>query len=422
MASQFTNPVSGLGQGISGIASTATTDLGLAAVGSWVTGAASAVLHDTADVLSETTSPRLDSTWFSTAYWRVAGIGAVLTLPFLFAASVQALTRSDLGLLLRAAFGYLPLAMLAVAIAAPLTMLMLSASDELAAAVASAAGQQGASFLDGAAGPLAAIAVISGSPFLGFLMALFTVAGALALWMELLVREAAVYVIVLLLPLVFAAFVWPARRVWALRSIEMLTALVLSKFAIVAVLSLGGAALAHGLGSGPAGVMAGVVLLALGAFAPWALLRLFPLAEIASGTAGALRSHSASVVSALHHADEWATAAQRWAATTAQMRRSAGPPPVPTASVGPAPQDEDATADAGAEAATSDAAVDARAEAAAVTPTPPAEAAPATDKAPPRTWRVKAPVLDLNSLDTYRPMPPAETPELEDRPPGQPEP
>ena len=65
------------------------------------------------------------------------------------------------------------------------------------------------------------------------------------LWIELLIREAAVYVIVLMLPLFFAAMVWPARRVWAVRAVEMLVALILSKFAIVAVLSLGGAALGH---------------------------------------------------------------------------------------------------------------------------------------------------------------------------------
>lgn len=348
-AGPFANPVAGLGQGVTGIASTATTDLGVAAIGALVSDAATSVLHETAHVLAETTTPHLESTWFSSVYWRVAGIAAILTLPFLFAAAVQALIRSDLTLLLRAALGYLPLAMLAVAVAAPLTMLMLSASDELAAAVSSAAGQQGVTFLDGAVGPLGAIGLISGSPFLGLVMALFTVAGALTLWMELLVREAAVYVIVLLLPLAFAAFVWPARRIWALRSVEVLMALVLSKFAIVAVLSLGGSALAHGLNDGLAGLMAGVVLLVLGAFAPWALLRLFPLAEIASGTAGALRSHSASALSALHHADDWATLAQRWVATTAQMRRAAGPAGSPTLTA-PADQSREDTAESAPEA------------------------------------------------------------------------
>ena len=37
------------------------------------------------------------------------------------------------------------------------------------------------------------------------------------------------------------------------------------------------------------GLMAGAVLIMLAAFSPWALLRLIPLAELASGAAGALR-------------------------------------------------------------------------------------------------------------------------------------
>ena len=76
----------------------------------------------------------------------------MLTLPFLFAAAVQALIRSDLGLLVRAAFGYLPLAMLAVAIAAPVTMLLLAASDEMCGLVSSAAGNASAHFLAHAGG------------------------------------------------------------------------------------------------------------------------------------------------------------------------------------------------------------------------------------------------------------------------------
>jgi hypothetical protein len=316
-------PASALGQGITGLASTATTALALTAIGTWVSGGATFVLHATAHVLGETTAPHLGSPWFSGAYWRVAGIAAVLTLPFLFAAAIQALVRSDLTLLVRAALGYLPLAMLAVAIAAPLTMLLLSASDELAAAVSSAAGHESVGFLDRAAGPLTALGAISGSPFLAFLVALFTVAGALVLWIELLMREAAVYVIVLMLPLAFAALVWPARRIWAIRSIELLVALILSKFAIVAVLSLGGAALGQSVHGSIAGLLAGIVLLGLGAFAPWALLRLLPLAEVASGAAGALRGQTGMAGSAWQYAGGWANEAHRWVSTTANMRRLA---------------------------------------------------------------------------------------------------
>jgi hypothetical protein len=300
-----------LGAG-SGAAGAATTAVGLAAIGAWVIGGAKFALDETAKVLGATTSPQLQSTWFSSAYWRMAAIAALLTLPFLFAAAIQALVRSDLALLGRAAFGYLPLALLAVGIAAPLTMLLLAASDEMSAIVSAAAGNAGAHFLGVAGATIGALSLASRSPFLAFLVGLLTAAGALTLWVELLLREAAVYVIVLMLPLVFAALVWPARRVWAIRAVELLVALVLSKFAIVAVLALGGAALNHGASHGATTLLLGLVLVVLGAFAPWALLALLPLHELASGAMGSLRSQARPMGGALANADSRAYVAEDW--------------------------------------------------------------------------------------------------------------
>lgn len=329
--------------GGSGVASTATTALTFAAVVAWAVGGARYVLHATAQVLSATTSPQLTSTWFSATYWRVAEIAALLTLPFLFAAALQALARSDLTLLMRAVFGYLPLAFLAVAIAAPLTMLLLSASDELSAFVTSAAGHQSSHFLRHSIELLGLIAVTGASPFVVFLIGLLTVVGALVLWMELLVREAAVYVIVLMLPLAFAALVWPARRIWAIRSIELLIALILSKFAIVAVLALGGAALDQSVHRSVTGLLAGAVLMSLAAFAPWAMLRLVPLAEIASAAAGSLSAGS-HLTQRLRDSDAWAAEGANWATRTAEMRDDAGATPTPDAARA---TKEDADANAG---------------------------------------------------------------------------
>ena len=214
------NPVGAAGTLASGAASavsTATAGLALAAISASVAGAAGGVLNDTAAALGSTTSPQLRTTWFSSTYWRMAAIAAVLTLPFLFAAAVQALIRSDVALLIRAAFGYLPLAMLAIGIAAPLTMLLLAACDELCSFISSAAGNQSAHFLARIAVSAGGLAALDGSPFLAFFIGLFVIVATFALWVELLLREAAVYVIVLMLPLAFSAFVWPARRIWAIR-------------------------------------------------------------------------------------------------------------------------------------------------------------------------------------------------------------
>jgi hypothetical protein len=322
-------------------------------MGAWVLGGARFALHETAKVLSETTTPQLGTSWFSATYWRVAGIAALLTLPFLFAAAVQALVHSDLALLLRTVLGYLPLAMLAVGVAAPVTILLLSASDELSGLVSSATGEPGSHALTLSGVLAGGVFGVTGSTFLIFFLGLLTVAGATALWIEMLMREAAVYVVVLMLPLAFSALVWPARRVWAIRAVELLIALILSKFAVVAVLSLGGAAMDQTAHSITAPII-GLVLVMMGAFAPWALLRLIPLSELGAGALESLRGHGQTVSGRTDRpfadalmGDEWATA------TTAEMRRGAEDAAPRRQSVPAALPDEEAVGEGGAGAAES---------------------------------------------------------------------
>jgi hypothetical protein len=278
-----------LGQALSSLTSSGAKAFGaaaaFAAATSWVLGGARAVLRETAAVISSTTRPELRSTWFSKSYWRMAAIAALLTLPFLFAAAIQALVRSDLSLLARSALGYLPLGVLAVCVAAPITQLLLSASDEMSRLVSSASGYSTASVSHLGALTIG-VSALTGQAFPVFFVGLLAVAATFTLWIELLIRAAAVYVIVLMLPLFFAAMVWPARRIWVIRALEVLLALIMSKFAIVAVLSLGGAALGHTTVPSVVQMLAGTTLVMLAAFSPWALLRLLPLHELASGLEG----------------------------------------------------------------------------------------------------------------------------------------
>jgi hypothetical protein len=289
----------GVGRVVGGVARTlmspvtagagALAGIGLAAIGTWVLGGARAALDETATIISRTTAPHLEATWFSSTYWRVAGLATLLTLPFLFAAGVQALVRSDLGLLVRAALGYLPLAMLGVSLAAPIVMLLLAATDQMSAVVAGPGVDGGVRFLNRAALGAGTESIAGGSAFFLFLVGILTVAAALALMLELLIREAAVYVVVLMLPLAFAALVWPARRIWAVRMVEVLVALILSKFVIVAVLSLAGAAFGADGSGGVGRMLTAMALVLLSTLAPWGLMRLLPFTELAAGTAGALR-------------------------------------------------------------------------------------------------------------------------------------
>lgn len=262
----------------------------LAAIFAWVLGGAKWTLDHMAGVISSTTSPALNVGWFTGVYLRVEAIAVFFTLLFLFAAAAEAMLRSDLALISRAAFAYLPLSLLLTAVAAPVTMLLLAASDQLSSGLAGVAGGGVTHFLTGTS-----VWVLGGltvaDPFFAVMAGGLVVAAGGALWVEMLLREIAVYVVVAMLPLVFAAMVWPARRVWATRTVEVLIALILAKVAIVVVLALGGAALDHAGVSGISKLLGGLALVILGAFSPWLLLRLIPMAEVASAAVGHIRGH-----------------------------------------------------------------------------------------------------------------------------------
>ncbi|MHB8439257.1 MAG: hypothetical protein ACYDD4_08860, partial [Acidimicrobiales bacterium] len=107
---------------------------------------------------------------------------------------------------------------------------------------------------------------------------------SMVLWMELVVRSAAVAAAALFLPLALAGLVWPSVSHWARRLAETIAALVLSKFVIAAVLSLAASALSADVQGTSGGdrfgvVMVGIAMLLLATTAPFVLLRLVPAIE-----------------------------------------------------------------------------------------------------------------------------------------------
>jgi hypothetical protein len=103
------------------------------------------------------------------------------------------------------------------------------------------------------------------------------IAGTILVWLELLVRAAAVYVAVFFMPLALACYIWPATVAITRRSVEVLIALILSKFVIVAALFLGLSALDQQSSTDVA--VAGSAVLLIAGFAPFTLLRLAPIVE-----------------------------------------------------------------------------------------------------------------------------------------------
>jgi type IV secretion system protein TrbL len=171
-------------------------------------------------------------------------------------------------------------------VAIHLTQMLLAITDDLSAAVSDSVGGDATRFLEGGAGSVAAaLGGVTGG-FLMFFGALLVVIAGLLLWIQLLIRSAAIYVCVFFLPLVLAGLVWPATARWTKRLVETLIALILSKFVIVAIISLAVAAMGRPLsesgGGGVGTVVGGASLLLLAAFSPFALFKLIPLAEASS--------------------------------------------------------------------------------------------------------------------------------------------
>lgn len=243
----------------------------------WVGDGASWLLRQVIAALDSTTRVDLGAGWFKEHYRFMAGAGGLLLLPLLLLAVVQGLLRQDWTLMARAAFLYLPGAMILTAVAIAATQALLATTDALSAELADGIAADAAKVSGGFAALFATGAAATPVPiFVSFLLGIAMALATLAVWVELILRAGAIYIAAMFLPLFLATAVWPATQRWVRRLVEVLVALILSKLAIVAILSLGLSAITSvdSVGS----VLAGLAMFLLAAFAPFALLSLVPLA------------------------------------------------------------------------------------------------------------------------------------------------
>jgi hypothetical protein len=265
----------------------AASDAVMQGVTNWVADGAAWLVGQAGKLIDKTTTPQVQSPWFSRQYGAMAALAAIFALPLLFLSTIQAVARRDMSILTRAAFVHLPAAFLFTAMAVTVVSLLLTLTDQMSAQVAASAGSDAHSFFSDVTKALATLTAPTGSPatplFAVFLSGLIAAVGAFFVWVELLIRSAAIYVAVLFLPFTFVAMIWPTTARWCRRLLELLFAIVFSKFVIVAILALAAA----GLGQSRSdeafqGVLAGAALLVLAAFSPFALLRLIPMVESAA--------------------------------------------------------------------------------------------------------------------------------------------
>jgi len=285
--------------GLPGDVAGAAGDFVMRGVTVWVTNAAVWVTGRVGDLIDTTASPDVTARWFAGQYSSMLAVAGVLALPMLLLAVIQALMRQDVWILLRSAFGYLPMAFILAGAAIAGTDLFISITDDLSAMVLRGLGDNSESLLDSVGDAYSrAIEDDSGGPvplFGVFLGAIVLAIGAFVLWLEMVIRDAAIYIAVFFLPLTFIAMIWPATGRYARRLVEFLIAVILAKFVIVAIIGLASAAITNAGGADDDGqlferMIAGAALLVLAAWSPFALLRLLPMMEIAAAGVATQRS------------------------------------------------------------------------------------------------------------------------------------
>lgn len=260
----------------------------------WMTDAATWTTRQIATGIQKTSTPELKASWYQERFSSMIALGLGLAALVTMMALASAAIRRDPEALGATVYGMFR-AGLGTGLVLVLTVLALGVADEISNTMAGETmGKNAGQFWnevgdawgkDNFAG--------FGSSAIAFFFAFVQVIAGLLVWIEMLLRSAAIYIAVLFLPAALAASIWPPLREWETRLVKVLFVLIAMKPVIITVLSLAGhaaAAAITGEARGDVGVMlAAIVIFALAACAPWALMTLVSMS--AEGAWSARAAH-----------------------------------------------------------------------------------------------------------------------------------
>ena len=290
------------GEAVGGLASEAAEAAGnsvLDGLAHWMIDAASTITGFVSREMQQTTTPQLNSSWYQAQFAPMADLGAALgLLVTLIAFASAAIRRSPEAL--AATLAGIVRAGLGTSLALALVVIGLEISDAVSSAVLKSSPH---AFWETVAHAWSAHGFGGfGSSALATVIAMIEVFAALFVWLELIVRNAGIYVAVLFFPVTLAAAIWPALNTWPGRLARLLLLLVILKPVALIVLSLAGNAAAAGLSFGEGvpesvgTILAATVIFALAAFAPWALMYLLAADAESAYMAAGLRTAAGAAV------------------------------------------------------------------------------------------------------------------------------
>jgi hypothetical protein len=249
----------------------------------WVVAGARSVVGFIGKTIDDGTRPDVNAGWFEPNYGLMVQVGVAFLLPLVIIAVLWSLLRHDAGGAVKIVTVKLPVAAMGMVVVTWLVNLLVAVTDNLSAFVGGTIGGSGTKFATGVVHLMEA-SLLTGNGgltgFLAFLVGLVIALCALLLWIELVVRQAAVMVATLFMPVGFAGMVWESTRHWLRKLAEGLLAFILAKFVITAVVAVGANAIAAG-GDNPAALILGAGVLVVAVFTPYVLLSIIPLGTLA---------------------------------------------------------------------------------------------------------------------------------------------
>ncbi|WP_370894267.1 conjugal transfer protein TrbL [Janibacter sp. GXQ6167] len=227
-------------------------------------------------VFDTTTLVDVTKPGYLAVYNLLFGIAVFVMLIFFCLQLITGLIRRDPTALTRAAFG-LAKSVLGSFVVITLTALLLEVVDQLCIGIVQAAGETTESMGDKIAllaGGLVGINIAA--PGVGAIITIFmaglAITAAAIVWLSLLVRKALLLVAVVFAPLAFSGASWDASRGWIGKWAMFVVALICSKLVLVVMFLVAITQVSAPIDADLASVsdpIAGIVLMAMAAFAPY---------------------------------------------------------------------------------------------------------------------------------------------------------
>mgnify|MGYP006990008826 CR=1 FL=1 len=227
-------------------------------------------------VFDTTTLVDVTSAEYVSVYNLLFGIAVFVMLLFFCLQLITGLIKRDPTALSRAALG-LAKSVLGSFVVITLTALLLEIVDQLCIGIIQAAGETTESMGDKIALLAAGLVGINiAAPGVGAIITIFlaglAIAAAAIVWLSLLVRKALLLVAIVFAPLAFSGASWDASRGWISKWAMFVIALIVSKLVLVVMFLVAITQVSAPIDGDLASVadpIAGIVLMAMAAFAPY---------------------------------------------------------------------------------------------------------------------------------------------------------